>query len=238
MEMLMKVLVDYKLVDISIIGVGLFAFGLILDRFKALYIDLSLPVEPFMKSVISMVESDKIEEAITFCAANEKKPLAYVIKRVLERSDREDSAVDQSLDIAASEVAPKLIKNLGHLSMVANVVTLIGLLGTVCGLIVAFKAVSFADVAQKQTLLAEGISMAMTATALGLIVAIPTMFAYSFLQAKQNRLFSEIDLYSSKILDVLSSRGYTPFSHDAVYSTESKIDKLDKTKGSITTKSA
>lgn len=238
MEILMKFLVDYKLVDVSIIGVGLFAFGLIFDRFKALYIDLSLPAEPFMQTVLGMVENDKIEEAITFCTANEKKPLAYVVKRVLERSDREESAVDKSLDIAASEVAPKLIKNLGHLSMVANVVTLIGLLGTVCGLIVAFKAVSFADVAQKQTLLAEGISMAMTATALGLIVAIPTMFAYSFLQAKQNRLFSEIDLYSSKIIDVLNSRGYAPFSHAAAYSTQAKIDMPSKIKNAVTSKSA
>lgn len=238
MEMLMKVLIDYKIVDISIVGIGLFAFGLIFDRFKALYVDLALPTEQFMKSVMNMVENDKIEEAITFCAANEKKPLPYVIKRILERSDREESAVGQSLDIAASEVAPKLIKNLGHLSMVANVVTLVGLLGTVCGLIVAFKAVSFADVAQKQTLLAEGISMAMTATALGLIVAIPTMFAYSFLHAKQNRLFSEIDLNSNKILEILSSRGYAPFNHTAAYSTNLKIDTVGKTKVHSTTKSA
>jgi biopolymer transport protein ExbB len=230
MEMMMKVLVDYKIVDICILAVGLLAFGLIFDRVKALYFDLALPTEQFMKQVMSMLENDKIEEAITFCAANEKKPLAYVVKKILERSDREDSAIDQSLDIAASEVAPKLIKNLGHLSMAANVVTLIGLLGTVCGLIVAFKAVSFADVAQKQTLLAEGISIAMTATALGLIVAIPTMFAYSYLHAKQGRLFGEIDLNAAKVIDALKSRGYSPFSHASAYPTHARADMVGKAK--------
>lgn len=226
MEMILKVLVDYKLVDICIVGVGLFAFTLIIDRFKALYFDLALPVEPFMKQVMQMVQQDKIEEAITYCSANEKKPLAFVIKRVLERSDRETSAIEDSLDIAASEVAPKLLKNLGHVSMVANVVTLIGLLGTVCGLIVAFKAVSFADVAQKQTLLAEGISIAMTATALALMVAIPTMFAYSFLHAKQSKLFSEVDLNASKVIEVLKSRGYMPFAHASAYPTTLKKDAV------------
>lgn len=238
MEMIMKVLVDYKIVDLCIVAVGLLAFGLVFDRFKALYFDLAMPTEQFMKQLMSMVENDKIEEAITFCAANEKKPLAYVIKRILERSDREGSAIDQSLDIAASEVAPKLIKNLGHLSMAANVVTLIGLLGTVCGLIVAFKAVSFADVAQKQTLLAEGISIAMTATALGLIVAIPTMFCYSFLHAKQGRLFSEIDLSAAKVIDVLNSRGYAPFSHAVAYPTNAKTDMVSKSKAPPAPKSA
>lgn len=230
MENLIKVLVDYKLVDICIVIVGVFAAGIIIDRFKALYFDLALPTEQFMKQIMSMVEQDKIEEAITFCSANEKKPLAYVIKRVLEKSDREDHAIEASLDIAASEVAPRMVKNLGHVSMVANVVTLIGLLGTVCGLIVAFKAVSFADVAQKQTLLAEGISIAMTATALGLIVAIPTMFLYSFLHAKQSRLFSEIDLHSSRVMEVLKQRGYVPFTHDAVYPKGMKVDGVAKTK--------
>ncbi len=237
MEMMMKFLVDYKIVDYAIIGVGLLAFGLIFDRFKALYIDLALPTEQFMKQVMSMVESDKIEEAITFCSANERKPLAYVIKKLLERSDRESSAIDQTLDIAASEVAPKLIKNLGHVSMVANVVTLIGLLGTVCGLIVAFKAVSFADVAQKQTLLAEGISIAMSATAMGLIVAIPTMFAYSFLHAKQSRLFSEIDLHTNRVMEILNSRGFTPFTQSTVYPTNSKTEVVSG-KGPAAPKSA
>jgi biopolymer transport protein ExbB len=226
MELLLKFLVDYKVVDIGILLIGVMAFGLVFDRFKALYVDLALPAEPFMKQVTSMLEQDKIEEAITYCSANEKKPLAYVVKKILERSDREDSAIEQSLDIAASEVAPKLVKNLGHLAMIANVVTLVGLLGTVCGLIVAFKSLSFADAAQKQTLLAEGISIAMTATALALMVAIPTMLVYSFLHSKQTALFSEIDLHSQKVIDHLKSRDYAAFGQKAVYPSHIKSDML------------
>src|SRR5262245_21787637 len=180
MDNVLSFLNNYKIIDACIVAVGMFGIYLLMDRFRALYFELALPAQPFMKQVMTLIEQDKIEEAITFCTANEKKPLAYVTKRILERSDRSDHDIESALDIAASETAPKLTKSLGHLAMVANVVTLIGLLGTVVGLITAFRAVSFADVAQKQTLLAEGISIAMTATMLGLMFAIPTMIAYSF----------------------------------------------------------
>ena len=229
MDVVLSFLNNYKIIDMCIVGVGLFGVYLIYDRYKALYVELSLPAEPFMKQVMSLIEHDKIEEAITFCTANQKKPLAHVIKRVLEKSDRDDDAIASSLDIASSEVAPKLLKSLGHLAMVSNVVTLIGLLGTVSGLITAFRAVSFADVSQKQTLLAEGISMAMTATMLGLIFAIPTMMCYSFLHARQGRLFAEIDQWSQKVVEVLKGRIYMPYKGAVAYPNNLHTETLKKT---------
>ncbi len=229
MDAVLSFLNNYKIIDVCIVGVGIFGLYLVFERFRALYQEFSLPAEPFMKQVMSLIEQDKIEEAITFCSANEKKPLAYVTKRVLERSDRDDQAMGSALDIAASEVAPKLMKSLGHIAMVANVVTLIGLLGTVIGLITAFRAVSFADVAQKQTLLAEGISIAMTATMLGLMFAIPAMVAYSFLHSKQGQLFAEIDQCSQKVMEALKSRIYLPYKGLTAYPSTLNTDSLKKT---------
>jgi biopolymer transport protein ExbB len=229
MDALMKMVVDFYLIDAAIAMMGLFAVALIFERVKALFIDYGLNADVFMAKIMKWVEDDKIEEAITFCAANEKKPLAAVVKRVLERADRDDAAIDQSLDIAASEVAPKLTKNLSYLSMVSNVVTLIGLFGTVVGLIMSFKAVSFADPSQKQSLLADGISLAMHATAAGLLVAIPVMIVYSFLHAKQGRLFNEIDQHSNKLIEGLRSRDFKHFGGTA-YPTPIGIDKNSKSK--------
>jgi biopolymer transport protein ExbB/TolQ len=216
----MKFAVDYYLLDAAIVGMGLFAFALIVERVKALFFTYSLKAEPFMAKVMKLVEEDKVEEAITFCAANEKKPLAMVIKRVLERSDRDDASIEHSLEIAASEVGPRLTKNLSFLAMASNVVTLIGLLGTVVGLIMSFKAVSFADPAQKQTLLADGISLAMHATAMGLMVAIPTMVVYSFLHARQGKLFAEIDHNANKLIELLRSRELAGFGTGAMSGAE------------------
>lgn len=227
MEGLMNFLVDYKVADVCIAAIGLYALAIIFDRFKALYRDYALPAEPFMKQVSKLIQEDRVEEALTFCAANEKKPLAYVIKRILERSDRDERAIEQSLDIASSEVAPRLVKRLGQVQMVSNVVTLVGLFGTVIGLIVAFKAISFADPTQKQTILAQGISIAMTATASALLVAIPTMFAYTFLYEKQTQLFAEIDQHSQKIIEMLRDRVYMPFRTDSAYPTTMHTEKMN-----------
>lgn len=229
MDSVLSFLNNYKIIDIWIVITGMFGLFVIFERYRALYSDYALPAEPFLKQVLSLIEQDKLEEAITFCAANEKKPLAYVTKRILEKSDRDDGAIESSLDIAASEVAPKLMKGLGHVSMVSNVVTLIGLLGTVVGLITAFRAVSFADVAQKQTLLAEGISIAMTATMLGLMFAIPIMISYSFLHAKQGRLFNEIDQCSQKVIEALKGRIYMPYKGLTAYPSTLNADGMKKT---------
>lgn len=229
MDSVLSFLNNYKIIDICIAIVGVFGIVIIFERWRALFVEYSLPAEPFLKQVLSLIDQDKLEEAITFCAANEKKPLAYVTKRILEKSDRDDHAIESSLDIAAAEVAPKLMKGLGHVSMVSNVVTLIGLLGTVVGLITAFRAVSFADVAQKQTLLAEGISIAMTATMLGLMFAIPIMICYSFLHAKQGRLFSEIDQCSQKVIEALKSRIYMPYKGLTAYPSNLNMDAMKKT---------
>jgi len=238
MDALLSFLNNYKIIDFFILAVGLFGVYLIFDRFRVLFVEYSLPAEPFLRQVLGLVEQDKIEEALTFCGANAKKPLAYVTKKILEKSDRDDEAMETALDIAASEVAPKLMKGLGHLAMVANVVTLIGLLGTVVGLITAFRAVSFADVAQKQTLLAEGISIAMTATMLGLMFAIPTMVAYSFLHAKQAQLFNEIDQSTQKIMETLKARIYMPYKGLTAYPSNLNAEQMKKLSVPPTTKAA
>src|ERR1700722_378895 len=107
MDAVLSFLTNYKIVDMCIGVVGIFGLVLIFDRFKALYFDYALPADSFMKQVMNLIEQDKVEEAITFCGANQQKPLAYVIKRILEKSDRDDQAMTDALDIATSEVGPR-----------------------------------------------------------------------------------------------------------------------------------
>lgn len=230
MDAIMKIVVDFYIIDVVIGLMGVFGIGLIVERINALYFKYSIDPVPFMAKVMKLVEEDKIDEAITFCAANEKKPLAYVIKRILERADRDDASIEAGLDIAAGEVAPGLGRNLSYLAMVSNVVTLIGLLGTVVGLIMSFKAVSFADPSQKQTLLADGIAIAMHATAAALSVAIPVMVFYSFLHSKQGKLFSEMDQHSSKLIDYLKSRDFVAFGMQGAYPTGLGLEQNSKVK--------
>lgn len=217
MDSLYKILVDWYLVDIGILGMGIVSIGLILERIKVLYFDYKVNSTAFTDQVMKLVSQNKIEESIAFCSANIQKPIAKAMKIILERADRSDDEIGKAVDRVASEIVPSLEKRLGYLPMVSNVVTLIGLLGTVSGLIMAFKAVSFADPTQKQALLADGIAVAMNATAMGLSVAIPVMVAYAFLNIKQGKIFSEIDVATQRLCDFLRSRGLVELSEQSAF---------------------
>ena len=99
-----------------------------------------------------------------------------------------------------------LQKRTPYLGMWANVATLTGLLGTISGLVIAFKAVATAAPEEKQQMLAQGISVAMYTTAFGLVVAIPTMIAHSIIANRTVKLIDEIDQYSVKLINLLTAR--------------------------------
>ncbi|MDZ4663023.1 MAG: MotA/TolQ/ExbB proton channel family protein [Pseudomonadota bacterium] len=221
----------YHVAEFFIGLVGVFGIALVLERFKALYFVYPIKTKEFMDQVLDLLSNDKREEAIALCATYKEKPLPYVIKRILERSDRDDESIRMSYDIGTSEVAPGIIRHLNHLPMISNVVTLIGLLGTVAGLIIAFDALSLADASQRNTVLTQGISLAMTATAAGLAVAIPVMFIYSFLYTRQTKLFSEIDNNALKVMEHLFDRG-NGFDVDKVYPSRGSAPPPPKTKQS------
>jgi biopolymer transport protein ExbB/TolQ len=95
---------------------------------------------------------------------------------------------------------------LGYLALAANLSTLFGLLGTIQGLIMSFAAVAAADPTQKSEVLARGIAVAMNTTALGLGAAITIMMIHAFLQAKSEKIISEIDEFSVKLQDLLGTK--------------------------------
>jgi biopolymer transport protein ExbB/TolQ len=107
---------------------------------------------------------------------------------------------------AMLEVLPLLEKRVHYLYSLSNVATLLGLLGTVIGLIRSFSAVSLVDPAQKSALLANGISLALNNTAFGLLVAIVLMLTYSFMQARSARLGDELDEFSVRLVHLLTAR--------------------------------
>jgi biopolymer transport protein ExbB len=97
-----------------------------------------------------------------------------------------------------------LDKRTQFLSVLGNVATLTGLLGTITGMIKSFAAVSYANPAEKATLLSAGISEAMNATAYGLIVAIPALIAYAILVNRSNNLMEELTQGALKAFNLLS----------------------------------
>jgi len=188
-----------------ILMTGVAGLVLIGERGKTLYFDYGLNVNEFMNRVQTLVLGKKLDEALVLCSQMDKKPLARAFKTILEKADRDDETIFQAHDIAMSEVMPFFTRRLHYLSMLANVATLLGLLGTIHGLILSFEAVATADPAAKQHLLANGISVSMYTTALGLAVAIPAMVFFSFLTARQNQLIEQATEKCSRLTELLTS---------------------------------
>ena len=125
---------------------------------------------------------------------------------VIIRPDDIEKAMDESL----LEVIPRIEKRTHYLSSLANVGLLIGLLGTITGLIGAFSAVATANPAEKASLLAAAISVAMNNTASGLAVAITLLTAHMFLESKTTSLIDSLEIASVKFLNSITERQHEP----------------------------
>lgn len=127
------------------------------------------------------------------------------ISRLLNNSRRED--IEYAMEEGLMEVLPRLEKRTQYQATLANVATLLGLLGTIIGLIAAFTAVAAADPAQKATLLSESISVAMNTTAFGLMSAIPLLLFHALLQTRTNEIVDSFEMAGVKLLNMVSDPG-------------------------------
>lgn len=156
------------------------------------------------KKMLPLIEKGRFSEAMTAAADSSAavgKILAYGLSRL--KSSQRRSDIETAMEEGLMEIVPRLEKRTHYLATFANISTLLGLLGTVTGLIEAFAAVSHADPAQKAELLSASISIAMNCTAFGLGSAIPMMLMYSFLQSKTTELVDSLEMVSVKFLNMI-----------------------------------
>jgi biopolymer transport protein ExbB len=163
--------------------------------------------EPLWQQIQKHLAAHRVDDAIKLCQ-DKRQPLPYVLlhglKAVKAAEPRED--LQHAMEEAMLDVLPPLERRTPYLPILANVATLLGLLGTIIGVIKAFAAVSAADPSQKSVLLAQGISTALNMTAFGLMVAIPLILIYSFMQSQTTKIVDSIDQYSTKLANSETSR--------------------------------
>jgi biopolymer transport protein ExbB len=117
---------------------------------------------------------------------------------------RED--IEIAMEESMMEIIPQLEKRTPYVALSSNVATLLGLLGTIMGLIQAFTAVANANPAEKADLLSASISVAMNTTAFGLMVAIPLLVTHVILTTKTGQIVDSLEMASVKTLNVLSGK--------------------------------
>ena len=134
--------------------------------------------------------------------------MTYGLNRVRSARRRED--IEQAMEESLMEVLPRLEKRTHYLATFANLATLLGLLGTVIGLIHAFGAVATVNPAEKANLLSASISVAMNCTAFGLMTAVPILFLHALLQTKTTELIDSLEMASVKFLNAITERQSPP----------------------------
>ena len=117
---------------------------------------------------------------------------------------RED--VEIAMEEGMMEIIPQLEKRTPYVALASSIATLLGLLGTIMGLISAFTAVANANPAEKADLLSASISVAMNTTAFGLMVAIPLLVVHAVLATKTNEIVDGMEMASVKVLTAISTR--------------------------------
>jgi biopolymer transport protein ExbB len=185
------------------------AVALVIERSVRLF-QMNVDGASFMFEVQKYILANDLDGAIRVCNGAGQAALPRVVKAGLQRATREDEQIQNAIDAASLEMIPKLERRLNYLALIANIATLLGLLGTISGLIKSFAAIAQADPAQRQAILSAGISEAMNATAFGLMTAIFTMIMHSVLSTKATKILEEIDEFGVKLLDLLSARKYRP----------------------------
>lgn len=161
-----------------------------------------------MEDLGKQLKHNKIVEAIDYCDRT-PGPVAHTLKAGILKHDRARTEIKEAVEGAALSEVPRLEKNLGVLATIAHITPLLGLLGTVAGMIRCFqviqlKASAFNPVSPGD--LAEGIWIALITTAAGLTVAIPTLVAYNYLVNCVNNLVLDMERSTTELINILSQR--------------------------------
>ena len=176
-----------------IVGVSILALALFFERALYLFLRLKLNMDKAFKKVTYHLQKPDYRAAIEECTRFEKHPLGRILKAGLLKSDKKDKEIERALEEKILDEIPRVKAKVNYLTLFANISTLLGLLGTIMGLITSFQSVSSANEAAKQEMLAQGISMAMSTTAAGLVVAIPCLIGYYILNNRGEFLVDQLE---------------------------------------------
>ena len=193
----------YPILLLGIVGLAFFV-----ERWIKLSLVYSVDQSYFNK-IKALSRDGRFKEAAQV-SLEKSHPLASVLVILLKNRKKNKEEIESLGQLEVQKVLPDITKRTSYINMFGNLATLVGLLGTIDGLILSFSSLGGAEASEKATILANGISTAMNTTAFGLIVAIPCIAAYTYLSNLEKDLLLSYDEVSSEII------------HNIVYNTESE----------------
>jgi biopolymer transport protein ExbB len=159
------------------------------------------------RQLVPLLQAGQLREAALLCQRSTSSmgvALNYALARIACARRRDD--VEQAMEESLMDVRPRLERGMHYLATLANIATLLGLLGTIMGLINAFTAVAHASAAEKADLLSGSISVAMNTTAFGLLVAIPLLIVHALIRMKTTMLVDSLRVAVIKFISTVVER--------------------------------
>ncbi len=177
--------------------------GLIVERAIYFLGRGHLNAKAFLEQLRKLLSANNVDRAKKLCDAT-TAPVARVAKAGLNRLHRGEAAVAQAMEETMTDTIPEVKTRIGALWSLANITTLVGLLGTITGLIRTFGAIGDANPADRQKKLSDGISEAMYNTAFGLSIALICMIGHLLLSAAMKKVVSDLEAFSLRFENLLA----------------------------------
>jgi biopolymer transport protein ExbB len=178
---------------------------IVIERFAFQMTRYRVNSKEFFAQVKKLVSAGNIDRAIKLCEADDY-PILQLVKAGLTHANKGPDEIDASLSEKLSELKPQSEKRIGALWSLANIATLIGLLGTVSGLIATFGAIAAPGLSQsdKQRMLSNGIAEAMYNTALGLGIAVFCMITHIILHTRAKTIQHDLETTMERTFNMLT----------------------------------
>ncbi len=170
------------------------------ERLLTLFVGLSFNTEAAVEQIRTAILARKYTDAIQVCNNKSQAPDLRVIKEALMAAENGREAMRSSLGSAILAVSHRCEARLSYIALLANVATLLGLFGTITGLIKTFAAMANADASEKAKLLGLGISEAMYSTAAGLAVGIAAMVIHTLCTSKSDSILGQAQDVGFKVI--------------------------------------
>jgi biopolymer transport protein ExbB len=180
---------------------SIYAIYILIERFSTIK-KASVEDESFLKSIKNFVEQKDIQAAKTLCK-NTDNPVSRMIEKGIDRIDKPMTDISAAIENQGKLEVYKMENNLANLATIAGAAPMIGFLGTVIGMIVAFHEMASAGGNIDVEMLSKGIYTAMVTTVGGLVVGIIAYIAYNFLVSKIDKVIFKLEARTTEFLDLL-----------------------------------
>ncbi len=189
---------------VPIMATSIVALAISIERFLTLR-RATIDTREFMDSMRNVLRQNRIQEALQICEET-KGPIARIVKAGVLKHNRSKADIRETIQDAGHLEIPHLERYMSALATCANIAPLLGLLGTVSGMIKAFAQIQFKQGQVNPSDLAEGISNALVTKAAGLTVAIPTLIVYNYFISRVENMVLEMEVSSSEMVDLLTDQ--------------------------------